>query len=157
MQGLDGEPVVVTGSLIHKGRHRMVEVHAVDKIDDGAEELRRLERAAEVSLGRMTLVGEIVDSKCHLGVMKPGRGKPHKACAIRCISGGIPPVLRVQDPAGRADYLLLVAPDGGSVNREVLEFVAQPIEISGEVVRQGDLLVLYADPASYRLTSRGPG
>ena len=28
---------------------------------------------------------------CFLGVMKPGRSKPHRACAVRCISGGIPP------------------------------------------------------------------
>lgn len=24
--------------------------------------------------------------------MKPGEGKAHRACAIRCIAGGIPPV-----------------------------------------------------------------
>ena len=27
-------------------------------------------------------MGEIVDSKCHLGVMKPGRGKTHALCAV---------------------------------------------------------------------------
>jgi hypothetical protein len=28
--------------------------------------------------------------------------------------------------------------------------VAEPLEITGEVRRQGDLLVLYADPLTYR-------
>jgi hypothetical protein len=32
----------------------------------------------------------------------------------------------------------------------VLDLVAEPVEISGEVVRSGDLLVLYADPRTYR-------
>jgi len=31
--------------------------------------------------------GQIVDPKCYLGVMKPGEGKPHSDCAIRCIDG----------------------------------------------------------------------
>ena len=32
--------------------------------------------------------------------------------------------------------------------------VAEPVEISGEVVRAGDQLILYADPATYRLVGR---
>jgi len=43
------------------------------------------------SLGTQTLVGEIVDSKCFLGVMNPGQLTTHRACAIRCISGGVRP------------------------------------------------------------------
>ena len=48
-------------------------------------------------------------------------------------------------------YLLLVSEDGRSVNREVLEFVAEPVQITGRVVRRDDLLILYADPSTYRL------
>ena len=103
-----------------------------------------------VSLGERTLVGEIVDSKCFFGVMNPGELKPHRACAVRCISGGIPPVLCVRDAAGRASYFLLVSAAGEPVNQDVLDFVAEPVEIRGEVRRAGDELVLFADPASYR-------
>ena len=149
--GLDGEPVRVTGSSIYNDRARMIEVHAVERLQgDAAEDLPRLERETELTLGTMTLVGEIVDAKCHLGVMKPGRGKPHRACAVRCISGGIPPVLRVEDRSGHIDYFLLVSSDGKSVNRDVLDLVADPVEITGRVTRSGDRLVLYADPSSYR-------
>ena len=149
--GMDGAAVRVVGSRIHNGSERMVDVRRIEPLDAArAAELRALERVGEQSLGTMTLVGEIVDSKCHLGVMKPGRGKPHEACAIRCLSGGIPPVLRVEGRTGRAVYFLLVAPDGHSVNREVLHLVAEPVEIKGEVARAGDLLVLYADPSTYR-------
>ena len=106
--------------------------------------------AARISLGRRTFIGEIVDSKCFLGVMNPGQLKPHRACAVRCISGGVPPVLLVRQTDGTARYLLLVAPDGQPVNQRVLDLVAEPVEITGEVERQGELLVLRADPKSYR-------
>ena len=52
------------------------------------------------SLGVATLRGEIVDSKCYLGAMKPGDQKTHKACATLCIRGGIPPVLVERLPGG---------------------------------------------------------
>jgi len=99
-----------------------------------------------IPLGRQTLVGEIVDSKCFLGVMNPGQLLPHRACAIRCISGGIPPVLLVRDTEGGANYLLLVSADGKPVNQQVLDLVAEPVQITGEVERQGELLILRADP-----------
>lgn len=148
--GRDGKPVRLTGSRIYNDERRMIEVTAVEPASAAsAERLTRL-AAGEQRLGRMTLVGEIVDSKCHLGVMKPGRGKPHRACAVRCISGGIPPVLRVEDRAGRVDYLLLVDAEGEPVNDRVLDLVAEPVEITGEVTRAGDSLTLYAEPATYR-------
>ena len=43
-------------------------------------------------LDTFTLIGEIVDSKRYLGVMNPGNGKVHRDCAVRCLSGGIPPI-----------------------------------------------------------------
>ena len=103
-----------------------------------------------MSLGKQTFVGEIVDSKCFLGVMNPGQLTPHRACAIRCISGGVPPVLLVRQKDSPAIYLLLVSADGKPVNKQVLDMVAEPIEITGEVERKGELLILKSDPATYR-------
>ncbi len=76
--------------------------------------------------------------------------EPQRSCAARCISGGIPPVLCVRDESGTAAYLLLVDPSGRAVNERVLDYVAEPIEITGEVIRVGEQLVLRADPADYR-------
>ncbi|MFO1512850.1 MAG: hypothetical protein U1F83_08070 [Verrucomicrobiota bacterium] len=106
-----------------------------------------------IALGKQTLLGEIVDSKCFLGVMNPGQLTPHRACAIRCISGGVPPVLLVRQQDGPAAYLLLVSADGKPVNKQVLDMVAEPVEITGDVERQGELLILRADPATYRRKS----
>jgi len=151
VEGLDGEPVRITGSPIYNDQQRMIEVHEIERAGAGAaRSLRQREPDSERRLGTMTLIGEIVDAKCHFGSMKPGRGKTHKACAIRCISGGVQPVLRVEDRSGRVEYFLLVSTEGKSVNAEVLGMVAEPVEITGEVARAGDLLILYADPVEYR-------
>jgi hypothetical protein len=105
---------------------------------------------APLALGRRTFRGEIVDSKCFFGVMSPGELKPHRGCAVRCISGGIPPVLCVRDADGRATYLWLVSAAGEPVNAAVLALVAEPVEITGELERHADFLVLRADPGTYR-------
>jgi len=62
----------------------------------------------------------------------------------------VPPVLLVRQKDGPAIYLMLVSADGKPVNRQLLDMVAEPVEITGEVERQGELLILRADPAMYR-------
>ncbi len=57
--------------------------------------------------GIKQLYGEIVDPKCFFGVMKPGYSKIHRSCAIRCISGGIPPVLAISQQGDFTDYYFL--------------------------------------------------
>ena len=36
------------------------------------------------------------------------------------------------------------------VNKQVLELVAEPVRITGELVRQGEMLVLRAEPSTYQ-------
>ena len=149
---LDGQVVTLNGTLIYRGEQTMIEVVAdsLRPVDGPEGKLSQPQIDSRVSLGRQTLIGEIVDSKCYLGVMNPGALIPHRACAIRCISGGIPPVLLVRQTDGPAIYLLLVSGEGKAVNKEVIELVAEPVEITGEVERQGGLLILRAGPATYR-------
>ncbi|MDH3254842.1 MAG: hypothetical protein OEM62_07625 [Acidobacteriota bacterium] len=144
--GLDGRRIRLQGSLIYREGETMIEVAS-----GSVEPLEPTPATAieGTDLGTQTLRGEIVDSKCFLGVMKPGRGKPHRACATRCISGGIPPILRVETAAGDFRHFLLVDQDGHAVNDRILDLVAEPVEITGRVFRQGDLLTLLADPADY--------
>jgi hypothetical protein len=146
VEGLDGKTVRMRGSLIYRDDKTMLEIEegSIEVVDDA-----RAAALPEEDLGRRTLRGEIVDSKCFLGVMKPGNLKPHRACAARCISGGVPPVLLVRDAAGLATYYLLASEDGEPVNGQVIALVAEPVEITGRVVRRGDLLTLFADPDSY--------
>jgi hypothetical protein len=99
------------------------------------------------SLGDHTLIGEITDAKCFLGVMKPGFGKTHRACAVRCISGGIQPVFVTRDVEGKATVYLLTDANHGAINDDVLSYVAEPVELTGRLERHGDLLVYAIDPS----------
>ncbi len=146
---LDGKAVTLKGTLIYRGTQTMIETRP-DWIQAAASVDKAPQIPPCIEQGRQTLVGEIVDSKCFLGVMNPGQLIPHRACAIRCISGGVPPVLLVRRKDGPAQYLLLVSNNGKPVNKEVLDLVAEPIEVTGDVEQQGDLLILRANPRTYR-------
>jgi hypothetical protein len=151
--GLDGKSVSLEGTLIYRASQTMVEA-VPDSIKAVDKPIPALGGEETVGLGLQTLEGEIVDSKCFLGVMNPGQLLPHRACAIRCIAGGIPPILLVRQKSGLPVYLLLVSDDGKAVNQQVLDMVAEPVKITGEVERQGDLLILRADPGTYQRLSR---
>ena len=146
-KGLQGHSVHFQAELIERGPDRMLEV-----LPSSLSEISALPvpTASPVPLGWVRLRGEIVDSKCYLGVMNPGEGKVHRDCAVRCISGGAPPAFVARDAAGEARVLLLVGSDGSALSRKVLPFVAEPLEISGELVRSGSNLILKADPSQFR-------
>ncbi len=147
---LEGKEVSLQGTLIYRGNETMIETRS-DWVSASTNTDQTIHGSPPgESLGRQTLVGEIVDSKCWLGVMNPGALTPHRACAIRCISGGIPPVLLVRRENAPPTYLLLVSADGKAVNQQVLDLVAEPVEITGEVERQDGLLILKSDPSTYR-------
>jgi len=145
--GLEGKPVKLRGTRIHRDTTEMIEVVAgsVQVIDQHVAPPIVTE-----DLGRQTLAGEIVDSKCYLGVMNPGHTKPHRECASLCIRGGVPPLFVVRDAAGRDVHLWLVSETGAPVNQQVLDFIAEPIEITGQLKRFGNQLYLYANPPSFK-------
>jgi hypothetical protein len=145
VQPFDGRSVRVTGTMLHRdGRHMMELADG----DDGVQptsmseaEFRTLCRGEPIDLGEVTLVGEIVDSKCYLGGMKPGAGKTHKGCAVLCLRGGVPPML-----VTRGSYYLVIGPDGGPAGEAILPFVGDPIRVTGRAQRLNDLLILRLDP-----------
>lgn len=97
------------------------------------------------SLGTLTLRGEIIDPKCFFGVMRPGEGKVHKSCAIRCIAGGIAPMFVTRDAQGEFTSYMLTDAEGNACNEDVLQYVATPVALTGELERRGDLLVFKVD------------
>lgn len=148
---LAGREVTLTGRWIRRGDVRLFEVsrgEAVARSAGGA--VVGAAEAAPAELGRMTLAGEIVDSKCYYGQMKPGQGKSHKACAIRCISGGSPAALVARDGRGLALVALLVTESGRSLGPELLDVVAEPVEVEGELWRLGDLTLFATSRAAVR-------
>ena len=147
--GFDGKPVKLRGTLIHRDDTMMIELapNSIRQLDSTAGSIAS---ASDENLGAHTLVGEIVDSKCYLGVMNPGHTKPHRECAVRCISGGIPPLFVARDAAGKTVELWLAGTDGGQVNQQILDLVAEPVEVTGNISRRADQLFLRADPAAFR-------
>jgi len=151
---LAGQPVVVSGSLIQRGTYAMI---AVDeggdwiRRDDAARPDAALDFPAPQLLGTVSLVGEILDSKCWFGAMRPSTGKVHKACASLCIRGGIPPAFFVRGPGrpeglheGLQAALMILASGGRAHGPDLLSLVADPVRLNGRLFRQGDLLVLDA-------------
>lgn len=146
-----GQAVAVRGYPITRGRWKMLEIPAANAIaadpaggdgdGGGGGETLRAALAIE-ALGAVELSGEIVDSKCFLGVMKPGAGLTHKACAELCLRGGIPPILVAKNADGRQIGALLARADGGSAAVELAEFAADSVRIEGQLQRQGGLLFL---------------
>jgi hypothetical protein len=142
---LAGRSVRVTGQSLERDGQRMIELGGDPKPADG--ELNESERVllggpTAHSLGEVTLSGEIEDSKCYLGRMRPGDKRTHRACAQLCISGGIPAMFVARDPTGAERQLLLADRDGHSIDQAVLPYVAEPVEIRGELTQLGNLFVL---------------
>lgn len=84
-----GTPVVVRGTRITRSGTVMMEVAPGDVIPQG--EMSPTE--SPIRGEQIRLRGEIVGSKCFLGVMNPAHGPVHRACARHCILGGVPPML----------------------------------------------------------------
>ena len=138
------QKVKLEGTLIARENKVMIEAlpDSVKATSDEAVAGNPL--GPEVTLGETTLRGEIVDSKCYLGVMNPGNLKTHRACAVNCIAGGIPPVLLVRNDSGEARYILLVGEKGEAINEDILPLVAEPVAVTGELRRRGEQLILFA-------------
>ena len=141
-----GKWVKLSGIVVSRNQLSVIAAQSAEPI----EQPPNMTPKAGSSLGEYSLRGEILDSKCYPGVMKPGQSKTHRACAIRCISGGVPAVFRVEN--GRKDvmYFLLTDEQGKAVNDKILDSVADPLEITGEVVQYDDMFVLKAKLDSYK-------
>lgn len=146
MGSVAGKRIKVAGTLIYGDGKTVIELTKKEKsfieiLDENVQD----SQPSEVK--NVSLQGEILDSKCWFGVMKPGDGKVHKSCAIRCISGGVPPILRVREN-GKGVYYLLQGTEGQAINKEVLQFVAETVSIQGETYEQNGWNVLKIDPST---------
>ena len=87
------------------------------------------------------LTGELVDTKCWYGVMRPATGKVHRACAVRCLSGGIPPGILVRDGEGNAVVVLLTG-DAGTPLWVDPQWAARLVTASGILEYRDEVPVL---------------
>jgi hypothetical protein len=149
---LGGKMVEVRGLPLTRNDLNLLEMEdsseAISAVTDGVSP------ASDISMlqnsDMLTLRGQIVDPKCFGGAMKPGDGKTHKACAVLCLRGGIPPTLVTADGSS----MILTDPEGEPLREGSLEqivpFVGDSIELRGRAVKVNQLLTLRVDPASIR-------
>lgn len=140
IQSYKGQTVRFKGTLITRNEGKMIEVvqgtinpdRMANPVENGA-----------TALGDRDLAGEIVDTKCFLGVMNPGEGKVHRECAALCLAGGIPAALFTQDFEGVAKLLLLTDPSGAPLAQSAyLQRVGQPVRVQGYVFASNGLLYI---------------
>ena len=151
--GLDGRHVTLTGTRVRRGAHTMLEVDPASLVpDNGSTSSLTAATIQARSFGDqpVNVRGEVVDSKCFLGVMVPGSGKTHKDCASLCLRGGIPPALYVQDRAGQSALLLLTGASGEPIGARALEVAGEAIDLTGTIEQQGGWLVLRTDPRTWQ-------
>ena len=90
-------------------------------------------------IGEVSLMGEILDAQCFMGIMTPGYGRSHRGCATLCIRGGLPVYFsagvgehkNANDPThcGGIGYLLANS-NGEKINMEILDHIAVPLTIT---------------------------
>lgn len=150
---LNGKMVEVVGGMVRRGAIETLQVgfrggaHRIAEQPDLAPPFI----APPVDLGRWRIAGEICDGKCYLGVMRPGRGLAHKACANLCLVGGAPAVFVAQGGVEGEDFLLLADQSGAPLPDAVYDLTAVLITLDGQVERHGGLLVFKADLSSAEL------
>jgi nitrite reductase/ring-hydroxylating ferredoxin subunit/DMSO/TMAO reductase YedYZ heme-binding membrane subunit len=126
----NGQRVRLSGSLIERKGTRMIEVSANTPPVRLSKE--RAPAPASAVIGNGTFIGELVDTKCYLGVMRPATGKVHRACAVRCLSGGVPPGLLVRGDDDSGVVYFLVGPGGKPLKYNV-EWAARTLQIDGHL------------------------
>lgn len=120
--------VTVAGTLIEREQWRMIEIvpGSLRAIDSRAAP----PAVTDPAWRHRVLTGEIVDSKCFLGVMNPGERTVHRDCAVRCLAGGVPPMLAYRDDTG-VHLALLLGADAGLLRHGVGHTVTLTGVLSG--------------------------
>ncbi len=141
---LHGKLLKIEGQLIYYNGKTLLEIDDSQKISLVKGKAPKVTN--EVSQGVKVLTGEVVDPKCFFGVMKPGFGKIHRSCAALCISGGVPPVLVATDKEANESYFLLTDMKGNPISKDILPYIGQPAEFSGNSYTLNGWKVLRIDP-----------
>jgi hypothetical protein len=145
--GLEGQMVEVKGLLLKRGALDMLALNESPRL---LQDKSAIALTAATSMGRWRVVGEICDGKCGAGIMSPGTGIAHKACASLCLIGGVPPVLVITHPLEGHQFLMISDDQGRALDNNALRFVGMRVEIEGEVERRGDVALIRVAPGKLR-------
>ena len=150
-ESLNGKKITIEGTLIQGEGKSLLELTKKENSLIKIHNDKRLISKPKKPQDFKTFKGEILDPKCYFGVMKPAEGKIHKSCAIRCISGGIPPILRVVSDNDKNDYFILLGENGEKINQQILDKVAENTSISGRHGKLNGWNYIYTNPQNIKL------
>ncbi len=153
IQGHHGTWVSFDGSLIYRQGLTMIEMNAPESFRAHRAAKPEEARMPLEPVGKVSLTGEIVDTKCFLGVMRPGSGKIHRACAIRCLSGGVPPGLLVRTEGDPAGTVYLLAGSAGKPLEFEVQWAGRSVDVEGELSILGEVPLLEVE--SLKLSPKG--
>lgn len=139
---LVGKSITLAGTLIYGDGKTVMELTPKEMALIEISNAGAVAPPKQVPATKLAGEGEIVDPKCYFGVMKPGEGKIHKSCAIRCLSGGIPPVFKQKTDEGFEYYIVLDA-KGQKINDQLLPLVGSQIKINGQSSSFFDWKIVY--------------
>ena len=137
-----GAQTRLTGWLLERDGRQMIELDASDSAIEVLDPRPSVSSTPSSPSTAVTLVGEIVDGKCFLGAMKPGDGKGHKACAILCIEGGLPPMFATPNADGTHAMALLLVDGTTELSEDILDLVAEPVVVRGTMRTLGGLDII---------------
>jgi hypothetical protein len=143
----DKKLVTFRGTLLYNDGKTLLQIDKHDNplVNIGLPPSSLDTQHAVTELGTVDLTGEVLDPKCYFGVMKPGQGKPHKDCAVRCIAGGMSPVFYVRNEKGEANYYLILTDEGKKMNEQLKDIIAEPVSLRARAVQYDDWVILYVD------------
>jgi len=153
--GWDGRVAKLRGTILKREGATLIEMSAAPQ---STEVVAPAKPEAQTASGaaRVVLLGEIIDPKCFTGAMKPGDGKPHKACAALCLRGGIPPMFTRINSDGAREFYLITDSDGDAASGELLAgliaHIGEPVIIDGETRSIGEIKLLCIDARRPRIS-----
>ncbi|MEM9839294.1 MAG: hypothetical protein AAF830_09075 [Pseudomonadota bacterium] len=146
------QPVIVRGSPIQRGPHLMIATEDfgawIEPTSDQQPGDADLAFPEPEALEDVSLAGEILDTKCWFGAMRPSEGKVHKACASLCIRGGLPPAFYPKSLREQSRLLIMTDTDGNGIGEDILPYVADRVAITGTMKQMGDLLILATEAST---------
>lgn len=138
--------VTLRGPWIHRGDQGVIEVVAGSvAAEPQAMVLAQHPFGDDGRLGEITLKGEIVDSKCYLGVMNPGLSRPIGPARSTAFKEEFRRSYCCAIEQGEPATCCWSGRDGTALNADILDLVAEPVRVTGLLKRRGEQLILVVD------------
>ena len=155
----DGQVVNVTGVRIVRGQCYLLGVAEKDITPASVQTAPLPTTTVQSEVG---LIGEVLDAQCFMGIMNPGYGRTHRACAALCIRGGQPVYFSLGtrgQPGNDGNVscagvgFVLTDYEGKTANTEFLSLAGRPISLVARQETIGNLSRITPIRGSVKLLS----